>query len=419
MDQNGSKWPTSCDWVLKTILILSFHFCYTVVNEKFLYPSFLPSTFISSPLTNERSWQFECACKWRCSAFICYQPSQQGTRNKEILSETKKMQNFNQWIWFRSILPAICFNVSDIGMFPHNTAIISRFWPGPVRENPSTKHRESMRIDLGRCGGVAVDVSRGIWGRIVQPLQGLAMSFWEFVLRVGISWGFWVSCCMRWFFVHWQTSCCPTLWREVEQMKWSEINNELVNIEDCFHNTAGIFFVFQHILEWLVRQRSFPTMTTLPWRPDSRCFWVQECATNPKGRGGEKWQTIEPKFMVASLKFIILNWPRNVRPFCRPIFLEKKTNVFSCLTRYVCIETLRLVATCNGLDCSGLDDAKAPPVQWVGKLNTGCTRHLWLSCLGLKLACFEVIVLCDEQLEQVGWTRSFAYVQHCLTNMST
>lgn len=69
--QNGSKWvkmANQCDWVLKTILILSFHFYHTVVDEMFLYhsilyPSFLPSTFISSPLTNERSWQFECACK--------------------------------------------------------------------------------------------------------------------------------------------------------------------------------------------------------------------------------------------------------------------------------------------------------------------------------------------------------------------
>ena len=39
--------------------------------------------------------------------------------------------------------------------------------------------------------------------------------------------------------------------------------------------------------------------------------------------------------------------------------------------------------------------------------------------VGLELSCFEVIVLCDEQLEQVGWPRSFAYVQHCLTNVTT
>lgn len=32
--------------------------------------------------------------------------------------------------------------------------------------------------------------------------------------------------------------------------------------------------------------------------------------------------------MVHSLKFILLNWPRNVRPFCRPIFSEKKAMFF-------------------------------------------------------------------------------------------
>ena len=62
--------PSDCDLEKKsdcfrmtmfTMLTVSFE--YTVVNEMFLYPSFLPSTFISSPLTNERSWQFECACK--------------------------------------------------------------------------------------------------------------------------------------------------------------------------------------------------------------------------------------------------------------------------------------------------------------------------------------------------------------------
>ena len=38
-------------------------------------------------------------------------------------------------------------------------------------------------------------------------------------------------------------------------------------------------------------------------------------------------------------------------------------------SRYVCVETLRLVANCNALDSSGLDDSKAPPVQWVWGLS--------------------------------------------------
>ncbi len=116
---------------------------------------------------------------------------------------------------------------------------------------------------------------------------------------------------------------------------------------------------------------------------------------------------------------------RSVRQIQKDV-VEKSGKRLNRSSWYVCIETLRLVATCNGLDCSGLDDAKAPPVQWAGKLNTGdAPVHLFmLGRLGLELAwsyisCFEVIVLCDEQLEQVGWPRSFAYVQHCLANVTT
>eukprot|EP00434_Breviolum_minutum_P022053 symbB.v1.2.019468.t2/scaffold1593.1/size164412/10 len=71
---------------------------------------------------------------------------------------------------------------------------------------------------------------------------------------------------------------------------------------------------------------------------------------------------------------------RSVRQIQKDV-VEKSGKRLNRNSWYVCIETLRLVATCNGLDCSGLDDAKAPPVQWV-------------------------IVLCDEQLEQSAETRS-------------
>jgi len=71
---------------------------------------------------------------------------------------------------------------------------------------------------------------------------------------------------------------------------------------------------------------------------------------------------------------------RSVRQIQKDV-VEKSGKRLNRSSWYVCIETLRLVATCNGLDCSGLDDAKAPPVQWV-------------------------IVLCDEQLEQSAETRS-------------
>ncbi|CAJ1403867.1 unnamed protein product [Effrenium voratum] len=46
---------------------------------------------------------------------------------------------------------------------------------------------------------------------------------------------------------------------------------------------------------------------------------------------------------------------------------------------FICLETLRLVANCNNLDCRGLDDLAAPPVQWARDPGPGppsATVHL-------------------------------------------
>ena len=215
---------------------------------------FFPQHFKSFAYCNERSWQFIFARKtwrWRpsCDSMLPTFSSPDGS------AAVYSLRNKETWI---NEYEHNMFQLSDIGIFPsqhcknRQTPKCSYFfkhdWPGPVRENPSTKHRESMRIDLGRwflsaCRGCVSRV--GILGKVVQSLQGVAVSFWGFVLRVGISWGFWVSCCMRWF-LHTGESHVVEPFEE----RWSKSNSRWIeakwtkhwiNIEDCFHNATGIF----------------------------------------------------------------------------------------------------------------------------------------------------------------------------------